>query len=980
MSAMSQTHSDIAFATAYNRLNEAQKRAVDAIEGPVMVMAGPGTGKTQVLTLRIANILKHTDTPPDAILALTYTNSGVTAMRERLRTLIGQDAYRVNISTFHGYASSVIESHPASFPRIIGATSADDVDRYDVVRTAIANVGADVLRPSGDPEYYVKPILGLIGSCKNDAVTSKGYDEYLATLSNDESAYDEQGEPTPKVLRSAAFVHVFDEYERLMRERGLYDYSDMLVELVSALERDESLRLELAESAQYILADEHQDANRSQNRILELLATAHPDGEVNPNLFIVGDDKQAIYRFQGASLENFLFFKDRFPNARVIPLTLNYRSTARILAAAGKVIEGKALVAEPLVSIRSEAEGEGDPFELIVADTINDEVMHVVDRIDACIKSGVAPEEIAILLRKNRDIDPFVRALRARNIPYVSLRDSDALATAEIGLLLALIRASVDPMDTDALAKALFLPAFAIPTGTLARLFSDRVRSKKSLFEMLAGDPVLEKAHQFFDAALKVAHTKGAIEALDYIVAESGFLAEVVNARSLTHALAAFRSVRALFETRSLRDHRYTLKDAVVLLADLENGVAPVMTAREEGSTGVRVMSLHKSKGLEFEHVFLPHSLESRFKPRAERALFFVPLTVNQPEPDWDDERRLFYVGITRAKRTVHASVHRMRNEDKEERPLSFLGEVGEYVESTAPRVSTDILETHRPNTTEVSAEYTQIIEAFLKNGISATALNAYLADPWECFLKSIIRLPETQAPHQMYGTAIHAALERIYTELKEGEQPSVERLVAVFTEVLARQPMRPHERATFHEKGVEALRGYFEEYDGSWNTNAETEVAIAVDLPLPPGHERETVHIRGFIDRLETEGSTTRVFDYKTGKVKSRNEIMGATQSSDGSIYRQLVFYKILLDLDGRYRMTEAVVDFVEPNPRGKHKREAFEITDEMKQELIQSIARMTDDLVRGEFLSKPSISEDPLVRGMATLLAERFSVVVGK
>ncbi len=966
--------SDSVFASAYQRLNEAQKRAVEAIDGPVMVMAGPGTGKTQVLTLRIANILKRTDTPPDAILALTYTNSGVTAMRERLCTMIGQDAYRVNIHTFHGYASSVIEAHPASFPRIIGATSADDVDRYDIVRTAIAEVGADVLRPSGDPEYYVKPILNLIGALKGDGVSSAEYDAHLATLTNDESAYDEEGEPTPKALRSAALVKVFDAYERLMRERGLYDYSDMLVELVAALEHDQTLRLELAESAQYILADEHQDANRSQNRILELLATAHPDGETNPNLFIVGDDKQAIYRFQGASLENFLFFRDRFPTALTIPLTENYRSTTRILASAGKVIEGHALATDPLVSVRSTAEGEGAPFELIVADTLEDEVAHVVKHISALIAEGVASDEIAILLRKNKDIDAFARALRSEGVPFVSLRDSDALATAEIGMLIALIRATVDPYDADALARALFMPAFGISTGTLARIFAERARGRVALIDTLVGEPGLERARRYFDDTLKIAHTKSAIEALDHIVAESGYLSEVMQARSLSLALAAYRSVRALFETRSARDHRYTLKDALVLLDDLENGVATVTVAREEGGAGVRVMSLHKSKGLEFEHVFLPHMLESRFKPRAERVLFFVPPVVNQPEPDWDDERRLFYVGITRAKRAVHASVHRMRSENKEERPLSFLSEVGEYAETAAPRADVSLPTTDAPQAHEVSAEYAQIVDAFLRSGISATALNAYLADPWECFLKSILRLPETQAPHQMYGTAIHAALERMYTELKDGVRPTEEALIARFRESLARQPLKPHERTMFEEKGVEALTGYFTEYDGTWNANAETEVSIAVDLPLPPGHAREQVHIRGFIDRLEVEGTTARVVDYKTGKVKSRNEIMGATQSSDGSIFRQLVFYKILLDIDGRYRMSDAMIDFVEPNPRGKHKRESFEITDEAKQELVTSIAGMVDDLVRGDFLTRPCASEDPLVRGMASVLAERF------
>jgi len=958
-----------AFQTAYARLNEGQKKAVDTIEGPVVVMAGPGTGKTQVLTLRIANIVRTTDTPPDAILALTYTNSGVRAMRERLKTFIGHDAYRVNIHTFHNYATSVIESHPTYFPRIIGASSADDVELHDIVRTALERVGDPALLPMGDKEYYVQPVLKLIAALKSDRVSVEKYEAYITSVAGEES--DEAGEPSTKLVRSSAFVHVFRMYEMILRERNHFDYSDMLVELISALETHEALKLELAESAQYILADEHQDANRSQNRILELLAEAHPDGAVSPNLFIVGDDKQAIYRFQGASLENFLYFRDHYQNVAVIPLTENYRSTRDILLGAGNMMKGRALDESELVSNR----GDGTPIEFMVAATSDDEVEAVATRITTLMHANTPPEEVAVLLRANKDIDAFARALKAKGVPFVSLRDSDALASPEITLLIALIRSAVQPHDNDALGKALFLPAFQVSTALLAQVFGEAKRRNTPLFTVLTETAELRHVVAFYERMMKSAHTKPAMDALDMLVTESGFVGELMEAGELTLALAAYRAIRILIETRSNRNERYTLTDALSLLHDLERGVAHVKVSHTEEGHGVRLMTLHKSKGLEFEHVFIPHALESRFKPRADRELFLIPSEVNKPEGDIEDERRLFYVGVTRAKAHLYISAHEKRDTDKEEKPLPFVRDLGTLSETRAEPASVPALPPRAETPAQVRAEYHTLIEGFFASGISATALNAYLSDPWECFFKNVLRIPETQATHQLYGTAIHAALERLYDALKKGATPSEYDFITYFEHALYREPLTARDREMYLKKGREALSVYFAAKEGTFNANALTEVLFAVDLALPKGHERDTVHIRGFLDRVELDGSAAHVTDYKTGRVKSRNEILGKTQSSDGSIYRQLLFYKLLLDVDARYTFAGATVDFVEPNPTGKHKEESFTITNDEKGVLVEQLARMVDDLVRGDFLTKTSASEDAEVRALALLVQKRFS-----
>jgi len=957
-----------AFDTAYGRLNKAQKLAVNTIEGPVMVMAGPGTGKTQILSLRIANILKNTDIPPDAILALTYTDSGCSAMRKRLSSLIGAQAYRVGIYTFHKYATDVITRHPDYFPRIIGAQPADDIDTYEIIKQAILESNADTLMPSGDPEYYVKPVQKLIGTLKSDAVTADQYEEYLKKEDGPD-AIGKDGEPSNKLLRSQDFANVFRKYEALMREHRLYDYSDMLIELIRALETNEELRLELSESAQYILADEHQDANLAQNRILELLTMVHDD----PNLFIVGDDKQAIYRFQGASLENFLYFKEKFKSAVIISLTDNYRSTQSIIDASAELMEGKSASDAKLTSIGD----AGNPIEIVALKTEEDELKEVTYRIEQLLQNGTKPEDIAILVRKNSDIDAFMRTLRIRKIPFISSRDSDAVSQPSVVLLLALLKAVANPHDSSALARALLLPGFSISTLKLSELFDQHKKTHRPLFELIKDDEECKVAFRFFERMVREAMEKPILPLIDALVAESGYLTHTMQADSLTDALEAFRAVRGLISTRAERNPLFMLTDAERLILSLEKGVAQIRFNSSKGN-GVTLMTLHKSKGLEYDHVFVPFAVESRFEARKDRQLFLLPPFVNKPEPDTEDERRLLYVGITRAKKHVVVTHHAFRANEREEAPSQFL-----FAFANAMRNSVDdpsgeeLVPTMREsNSAEVLTEYTTLIEKFLESGISATALNNYLKDPWECFFKNILRLPETKVVHQMYGTAVHYALEQFYTAIGSGAIPKSSLLTTAFAKALAREPLTIKERKIFSEKGKETLEGYFAQYGGTFKGGGKNELSIKVDLQLMDA-KKETVHFTGFLDRVDFEdGDSVHVTDYKTGKPKSRNDIEGKTQSGDGAYKRQLVFYKILLDIDGRYNMLDATIDFVEPNASGKFKRETFRITDEEKTELISKITVMVNELVSGEMLKKACESEDEQTRGFAEIVRKRYMV----
>jgi DNA helicase-2/ATP-dependent DNA helicase PcrA len=341
------------FERLYNILNKEQKDAVDSIEGPVMVVAGPGTGKTQILTLRIANILRKTDIPADAILALTFTNAAAANMRKRLVSIIGSDGYNVSIFTFHSFANHIIETFPEHFGEITGRTNCSEVERIDIVRSIIKNGRFQILKPINEPYHNVPNIISAISHLKSEGITPETFFAWIKKerekLEKTEDLYHEKGAHKGKMKgkyqkmfkdldKDEELALLYEKYQKELIEKKRFDFDDSLLTLIDTMEKDEDFLRELQEEYQYFLVDEHQDTNGAQNRILELLATFFE----TPNLFVVGDEKQAIFRFQGASLENFLYFEKKFKNVKRITLQTNYRSHQGILDASEDLIQKSA--------------------------------------------------------------------------------------------------------------------------------------------------------------------------------------------------------------------------------------------------------------------------------------------------------------------------------------------------------------------------------------------------------------------------------------------------------------------------------------------------------------------------------------------------------------------------------------------------------------------------------------------------------------
>ncbi|MDQ5957780.1 MAG: ATP-dependent helicase UvrD/PcrA [Patescibacteria group bacterium] len=449
------------FKEVYKGLNKAQKEAVDAIEGPVMVIAGPGTGKTQILAMRIANILRQTDTAPEQILALTFTENATGNMRERLAFLMGSRAYQVVINTFHGFCNNIIKTYPEEFPRIIGSTSITEIDQIALLEKVVATLPVKILRPYGDPDYYIRSMVAVISDLKREGISVEEYKNICAKADSDywqiPDLYHDKGLYKGKIKKgyerlrreidkNLELALVYEQYENSLNEKKLYDFNDMIMEVLRELRTNPTLLSMLQEEYQYILVDEHQDTNNAQNKILELIANFHP----NPNLFVVGDEKQAIFRFQGASLENFFYFSHLYPQAKVVTLTNNYRSGQNILNQAEILLPSKA-------KLLAQIENDNLPIRVGGFGSTLAEYFFLGQDINQKIATGVMPHDIAVLYRDNRDAIFLSSVLRKLGVPLAVESDDDLWTDLDIQKLITVFEAVAFFGDDSKLAKLLHI-------------------------------------------------------------------------------------------------------------------------------------------------------------------------------------------------------------------------------------------------------------------------------------------------------------------------------------------------------------------------------------------------------------------------------------------------------------------------------------------------------------------------------------------
>jgi DNA helicase-2/ATP-dependent DNA helicase PcrA len=969
------------FLQAYADLNAAQKKAIDTIEGPVMVIAGPGTGKTQILALRIANILLKTDARPENILALTFTEAGAHAMKERLRRYIGEHAYKVAVHTFHSFAVDLIHRYPDAYPNIIGGRAATDIERFSIIENIVNEGDFRELRPSGDPLYYVKKIPGAISDLKKEYVTP---DELSRRISEQDSRltsqpkFHEKGAHKGKVRGNYAkeekrlnklreLCLVYREYQQILRERGLFDFEDMIVETVRALtEREEMLR-DLQETYQYILADEHQDVNESQNQILGLLAHFHDQ----PNIFAVGDEKQSIYRFQGASLDNFLYFEDKFPGTEMIQLTDNYRSNQLILDIAHSLIKTDdpelATLRAPLTATKENQKGRQE-CRRFSHEAVEDEWL--ISEISKLLDEGVPPEEIAVILRYNRDVEHVAARLRQQGIDVNASAESDILDHPLTRAAEDLILATIQIENEAALFSTLTHCCWRIDSSDLAlvlsaRSYSHPLRSiladEKMLAKLGVSDPgPINHVKEVLDEARKQSTTKAPHFVLQYLLKESGLLEQVIH-DDPSEGVRVLRRFYDDIQAMVVENQATTLREvAAQLKYRRTHDLALTAPYIDADKTAVQVMTAHKAKGLEFHSVFLPMATDSAFGKADKRDYFKLPIGNHDLSDDEgeEDDRRLLYVAMTRAKVNLFISSAENTTAGKITEPTRFLYQIDDGSFTIIDTATQE--EAFRPESilqSETPAfrfKPSVIKQLFLERGLSVTHLNNYLEDPLKYYLENLLRQPQPQSLALMKGNAVHEVLDWMMVEFQRTKEwPAISRANERLKTAFERRPIGVTDLTHLHEDSLSILNAYLPRLKGMAGPQSRAETSIRVILKTGD-KELPEIPINGKIDRLDydEQGKISRVVDYKTGKPKSLNEIEGKTKNADGKYKRQLVFYFLLLELYGvEMSSPEFMLSFVEPKSQsGEIVEYSFRITKEEVDDLKQEVLRVSKEIISGE------------------------------
>ncbi len=973
------------FKEAYASLNTSQKDAVDTIEGPVMVIAGPGTGKTQILTLRIANILLQTDTSPESILALTFTDSGAKAMRERLRKYIGSRAYQVPIYTFHSFAQKLIKDYPDAYERIVGGRPASDIEKITIIETIIDSCGAKLLRPSGNPRYYVNHIRNIFSKMKQEYITPNDFAKIISKqedeLKNIQQIHDKgahkgkiRGEYSNKekvIVKNQELINIYRQYESVLIDKKLYDFEDMIIQTVKTLSnsKNENMLRDLQEQYQYVLADEHQDVNGSQNKILEILCSYHD----SPNIFVVGDEKQAIFRFQGASLENFLYFGDMFKGTKTISLTKNYRSGQMILDASHSLI---GVEQGPLKNLRIPLSSELVSNSQVTQRCFSHQAVEdgwLVSKIKNEIKKGVAPDEIAIIVKTNREVESFALLLRKEGIAVTASADGDILKHPITHTIQVLMKAVIFDQDESALFALLHGAYWSISINDLIKITSAR-NYKCTLIEILCdkhklkelGLDDIDAAHRVY-TVLQEARKREVHEAphrvLEFLLQESGFLNHVMSEDMFEGA----RVVRRLYdeiEEMVLCDGIGTLQEVSNMLTTrIEYNLplnAPYISA---DPNSVQVMTAHKSKGLEFNTVFIPHLYDRLWGGISRRVYFDIPLTqyVNESDMDaTDDERRLLYVAMTRAKTKLHLSCSDKNVDGKELIPTRLFDDMDSQFlipkETTKEESNFIPVASLTKKNKSIEIDSVLLISMLKNRGLSATSLNNYLRNPWDYFYRNVLRIPETQEMYMQFGTAVHNVLEKSTKHNTQKKKfPSDTAIKSMLENELNKLPITKEEYVRLLEKGLEVLYPYLDYIKVKLPKVTQEEFNIRVVLQTGIS-ELPELTLTGKLDRLDIDenGIVYQVVDYKTGKAKTRNVIEGNTKNSDGGYKRQLVFYALLLSLydNDRYRCDTGVLSFVEPDAKGMIHEEVFTITSQEIDSLKIEIISTVKEIISGTFL----------------------------
>jgi DNA helicase-2/ATP-dependent DNA helicase PcrA len=881
---------DSAAARILEGLNPAQAAAVTHDRGPLLIVAGAGTGKTTVLTRRIAWLIVSRRARPEEILALTFTDKAALEMEERVDVLVPYGFADVRISTFHALGDWLLRENALE----VGLTPAFRVlnraEQILFLRAHLFELPLQHYRPLGDPTRHLDALVGLFGRAKDDDISPEAYLAHAEAQAAQAEADLDDAERRERAARDLELARAYVAYQRLMAREGLVDFGDQIVSALRLLRSRPYVRAHYQRRFRYILVDEFQDTNHAQFELVRLLAAGHR------NVTVVGDDDQAIFRFRGASMRNILDFDRAYPDARRVVLTDNYRSGQRLLDAAYRLIRyndpDRLEVARQVGKRLLSCQGEGPAPVHLHFETMTQEADAVAGKIAELMAEGEGRyADVAILVRSNNEADPFLRSLNMRGIPWTFSGNQGLYGRPEVRLLIAFLRVLAHPDDGVSLFVLAASWLYGVPAVDLTRCSTVAERRHRWLFDVLRGLdglPDLQDALspegadaigrlvKDLERYLQLAAELPAGELLYRFLEDSGWLARMSKASTVREE-AEVQNVAKFF--RRLQEATTVLRSDRVrefvshLDALIEAGEDPAVTEAEFDVPAVHVLTVHKAKGLEFPVVFVVGLVQGRFPwPQRGDALELpdglVPDRATRAAgvEHLQEERRLFYVAMTRATRALYLTSARDYGGRRERKVSQFVLEALDLPRDAArPYRSTALEELRRiaaPPAVEPPFDPEPPLPPDAPLELSHSQVDDYQTCPLKYRYIQILRVPIRRHHAVVYGEALHRVVEHYLRRRAASLYTPLEELLDTFEHEWRNEGFLTwaHEAAR-KEAGRAALTRFWHEEEASGGKPTWIEKEFGFTL----GPDR----VRGRWDRVDEAEGWAVIVDYKSSDVR---------------------------------------------------------------------------------------------------------------
>ncbi|MGH7195977.1 MAG: ATP-dependent helicase [Candidatus Saccharimonadales bacterium] len=1050
---------EASFELVYKSLNLGQKQAVEQTDGPVLVLAGPGTGKTQLLSARVARILQKSDTLAENILCLTFTEKGASNMRQRLASFIGQAAFNVNIATYHGFGSDLIRRYPEYFGQTRLENPVDALGQHEILADILEQMSYQ--NPLKSTSYHLGDLISTVSEIKRGLITAsdlrsiasenneflnaanpqisdifsdlvrmpgklekaspyfektlaqiekiapaKAVNETYATLAASASAsltlaVDEASEASSTkplttwknkwlvknssnqfILEGAlateklvALADVLEKYEKQLAGRGLYDYEDMILRSITALETNDDFRFTLQEKYQYLLLDEYQDSNAAQAKLVQLI-TDNPVNEGRPNVMAVGDDDQAIYAFQGAASSNLADFHNHYRDTKVINLTENYRSQANILLAAENVasqIVDRA--SQQFSNVSKTLAAASQPLETTIVrqEFLSDiaERDWVASQIEKLIiKQNVRPSQIAVLAPRHKLLEPLVPFLNQLDIPVRYEKRENILEEPIIKQLISMSRlAQALAANNESLAASLWPEVLSYHFWQLdiVDIWKISWQPENNWTHKLLKAPKFKWLALFFMQLAASSNLETLETILDYLVGSQQLKISDKKIKSATSPLKSYyvsveieqsrpdifyQTISQLTVLRQKIRDRQVAQDKPLMLADLLALVDLYESAGErmtntspynQAGESVQLMTVFKAKGLEFEHVFLLGASDDIWGASARGNSNKITLPANlaplRRAGASDDERlRILFVAITRAKVGLYLTstisnysgkaTTRLKYLDEREQDdggikTLILPEKYQLVRSSSAEVpSLARLETNWQvrhmgalNETNLKVLLAERLENYQ---LSPTHLNTFIdlerGGPRAFLLNTLLKFPQAPSGAGQYGNAIHETLEWLQQQINKSKNPSASSTIEYFATKMRAKKLAEKETELRLEQGKNELAAYLK--NANFKPGDQPEHSFKNE-----GVFVGDAHLSGKIDKLELDNKnkTLKIVDYKTGSPSAKWQ----SNLKFHKYKQQLHIYKILIEGSPSYRgwhVDSMRLDFIQPSDNSQN------------------------------------------------------------